>query len=78
MDKPITVTCPIHGDFQTLSEHHWQSKDGGCLSCQKDKHMLKYINNGNVFIEKSKLKGTYVLTIETLYEKATQKIIINK
>jgi hypothetical protein len=29
-------------------------------------------------IEKSKLKGTYVLTIETLYEKATQKIIINK
>lgn len=56
MDKPIRVTCPVHGDFQTLSEHHWQSKDGGCLSCQKDKHMLKYINNGNVFIEKSKFK----------------------
>jgi hypothetical protein len=29
-------------------------------------------------IEKSKLKGTYVLTIETLYQKATQKIIINQ
>lgn len=29
-------------------------------------------------IEKSKLKGTYVLTIETPYEKATQKIIINQ
>ena len=56
MDKQITVTCPIHGDFQTLSEHHWQSKDGGCLSCQKDKHMLKYVNNGDIFITKSKLK----------------------
>jgi len=28
-------------------------------------------------IEKSKLTGTYILNIETFYEKATQKIIIN-
>jgi cobalt-zinc-cadmium resistance protein CzcA len=32
----------------------------------------------DIIIEKSKLKGTYILTIETPYEKATQKIIINK
>lgn len=55
MDKPIKITCPIHGDFQILSEYHWQSKDGGCLKCQKDKHLLKYIDNGNIFIEKSKV-----------------------
>jgi hypothetical protein len=44
--------------------------------------ILKNLSVGeNIYqpkIEKSKLKGTYILTIETPYEKATQKIIINQ
>ena len=47
-----------------------------------EEFILKNLSVGeNIYqpkIEKSKLKGTYILTIETPYEKATQKIIINQ
>ena len=47
-----------------------------------EEFILKNLSAGeNIYqpkIDKSKLKGTYILTIETLYEKATQKIIIHQ
>jgi hypothetical protein len=47
-----------------------------------EEFILKNLSVGeNIYqpkIEKSKLTGTYILTIETPYEKATQKIIINQ
>jgi hypothetical protein len=47
-----------------------------------EEFILKNLNAGeNIYQpknEKSKLTGTYILTIETLYEKATQKIIIHQ
>ena len=47
-----------------------------------EESILKNLSTGeNIYqpkIKKSKLTGTYILTIETLYERATQKIIIHQ
>ena len=34
-DKKLTITCPIHGDFQQLAYDHIQGK--GCRKCRKSK-----------------------------------------
>ena len=77
---------PNDGDFaikfylkeSTETKVSLYSIDGRKIEEFNLKNLIVGENTYQPKIEKSKLKGTYVLTIETLYEKATQKIIINQ
>ena len=40
----ITITCPIHGDFEMLPDNHINQKQG-CVKCVQDNHKLSKITN---------------------------------
>ena len=50
--KPITVTCPAHGDFSQLANTH--ARGGGCLNCGR----IKTLNSRKIstveFIRRAK------------------------
>ena len=33
--KPITVTCPVHGDFSIIAEKH--ARGSGCITCRNNR-----------------------------------------
>lgn len=53
----INVECPIHGRFLISLGNHLQSKDGGCLKCQREKHLKRY----------DKFKEDFVTRASTLH-----------
>lgn len=49
-DKKITITCPIHGDFEQLAYDHLQGK--GCRKCKKSKMEIDM----SIFLSKNGIK----------------------
>lgn len=48
----IKITCSLHGDFNNTADRHLYGKDGGCLKCQKIKHLERYKTYSENFIKK--------------------------
>ena len=70
---PITVTCPVHGDYTVTPANHLTGM--GCLICQKDERNKIYLkefifkatrtHNGKYNYDKSKYNGRYTYTTIT-------------
>lgn len=51
-DKPLIITCPVHGDFEQTPHIHLQGC--GCPECSKEYRKYVQLSNRNEFINKSK------------------------
>lgn len=69
--KKVVVTCPIHGDFETIPANHVNG--GGCPQCEREKNGIRCRLTKEEFVKRAKLvhgenynydKSEY-LTLET-------------
>ena len=49
----LTITCPIHGEFNQLASNHVRGQ--GCPKCRYDNNGIKFRKPQNQFIEESKI-----------------------
>lgn len=72
---PITIVCPIHGEFQQIPKSHLNGK--GCKLCSTLKTAKARLSTTEAFIEKAKKVYGDFYTYEKLhYTKAKQNGII--
>lgn len=48
----VTITCPIHGDFEQIPSDH--KTGSGCPKCKSDKQTKRQLITTDIFIEKAK------------------------
>jgi very-short-patch-repair endonuclease len=72
----VTITCPIHGDFEQTPNKHINSCQG-CPECGKERARLGRISNTERFIKNARLvhKDNYGYS-KTEYVNANTKVII--
>lgn len=51
--NPVTIKCPIHGEFTQIANNHLNGS--GCKECSLDKISNDFSDNTDIFIEKAKL-----------------------
>jgi len=73
----VTITCPIHGDFEQTPNKHINSCQG-CPECGKERARLGRISNTERFIKNARLvhKDNYGYS-KTEYVNANTKVIIS-
>ena len=67
MNAPITIGCPIHGDFVTSANKHLYRKDG-CPSCAPVKRRERFIKN-KPLMSAAKIANT----AKTFFEECSQQ-----
>lgn len=77
-NTPVTITCPIHGDFTQLPYVHLRGH--GCPECAKERIRKKKRSCTRDFIEKSKKviahKGKGYIYSETNYKGSNTKVCV--
>ena len=75
-NTPLTITCPIHGDFKQLSGHHL--KGCGCPKCGVEKSAKNRSSNTEEFIKQANQihKGLYIYTKVKYVNYSTKVCII--
>lgn len=72
----VTVTCPIHGDYEVIPENHLRGRT--CQKCVRDSHGNKVKKTTEDFILEAIAIHKGVYTYEnTKYSKAHDKVLIN-
>lgn len=69
----LTITCPIHGDFEQIASNHLRGF--GCKKCYLDNANLELKYTNDQFIYKSKLIHNYNYE-KTQYNNSKTKVII--
>lgn len=74
-NKKVTITCPLHGDFEQIPRSH--SNGHGCFKCVGKKLAIITSSNTNEFIEKAKVihKNRYNYSVVD-YKNAGTKVKI--
>lgn len=71
----VTITCPIHGDFEQTPNKHLQGQ--GCQKCYRERQKLIPLSNTQEFINKARLvHGDKYDYSKVEYKTAKTKIII--
>jgi len=71
----VTITCPIHGDFEQTPKNHYNGQ--GCPSCANLCRLSKNTSNTKEFIKRSKyVHGDYYNYDKVTYNNARCKVII--
>ena len=72
---PVTITCPIHGDFLQTPSNHLMGK--GCPECARKKKGERKLDTIETFIEKAeKVHGEKYAYNKGIYVNSTTKICI--
>ena len=72
----VTITCPIHGDFEQLPGAHTVNRYG-CIKCGREVRSLKISSNTADFIAKARKVHNDIYTYEnTEYINSTSKVYI--
>lgn len=73
--KPVTIKCPIHGEFTQKANNHLNGS--GCKECSLDKISKQFSDNTETFIEKAiKVHGNKYDYTKINYVDSKTKIII--
>lgn len=74
-DVPVTITCPVHGDFQQTPHNHLNNH--GCYQCGRERTKKAQFLTQEKFIEKAKLvhNNKYDYS-KTNYERFNKPVII--
>lgn len=73
--QKVTITCPIHGDFEQFIWSHLNGR--GCLQCAHDKRAQKMCLTTDIFVSRAKEKfGDKLLYHKTEYINAKTKVTV--
>ncbi len=72
-NTPLTIICPIHGEFDVIpKEHYYNTEYGGCTKCSK-----RYKKTTEDFItDAKKIHGDKYSYEKTIFKKAVDSVII--
>ena len=71
----VTITCPIHGDFQQTITTHLVGR--GCPRCAIERRVQKWNLTTDIFISRAKKKfGDKLSYDKTVYKNAKTKVVI--
>ncbi|MCK9415471.1 hypothetical protein M0Q97_02285 [Candidatus Dojkabacteria bacterium] len=74
-DKKIIVTCPEHGDFNILPNHHWRGV--GCKKCSINSKIQKTTKSTETYISEAKnIWGDIYDYSETVYTHSNKPLTI--
>lgn len=72
---PVTITCPIHGDFQQTTSNHL--KGHGCRKCQYENLQQQQKKEDAVFIQECNLVHSNKYSYEkTVYKNSNTRITV--
>jgi Zn finger protein HypA/HybF involved in hydrogenase expression len=72
---PVTITCPVHGDFEQIPNNH--IRGSGCPYCYNEKRSVFFLSTTEQFVDKAKAVHENTYSYENVqYVKSNVKVDI--